>query len=245
MPPLISIITVCYNAEEFIEMTLQSVAQQTYPHIEHIIVDGASTDRTMEIVGRFPHITRKLSEPDQGLYDAMNKGLDMASGEYVHFLNSGDLLYDSEVLSRVFAGAQNQDFLYGDTQVFDLEGGTRAYHKRKPQQEDMSYKSFINGMVVCHQSIIVKRSKAAYYDFSRWTLACDIEWCIRTAQQCETYYDADIYISKFLDGGVSQNNRAQALRERFFISGKYFGWFRTINQQLVISVNYLSSKFRR
>ena len=97
-----SIITVTYNAEQTLERTLRSVAFQTYPHVEHILIDGASKDRTMEIAKiHGKHLTKIVSEPDNGLYDAMNKGLRIATGDYVCFLNAGDKLHASDTLEQI------------------------------------------------------------------------------------------------------------------------------------------------
>ena len=95
-----SIITVTYNAEATLERTLQSVAQQTYPHVEHLIIDGASKDKTLEIARRYPHAIVH-SEPDKGLYDAMNKGIRLATGNYLCFLNAGDTLHSKETLAHI------------------------------------------------------------------------------------------------------------------------------------------------
>ena len=93
--PKLSIITICFNAESYIKPTLDSVANQTFKDLVHVIVDGKSTDSTMIIVDSFPHIQNKVSESDNGLYDAMNKGIDRANGEYLCFMNGGDLFYDN------------------------------------------------------------------------------------------------------------------------------------------------------
>lgn len=96
----VSIITVTYNAEATLERTLKSVAQQTHPDIEHLIMDGASKDRTVEIARQYPHAT-VVSEPDKGLYDAMNKGLQRATGDYLCFLNAGDVLHSHETITHI------------------------------------------------------------------------------------------------------------------------------------------------
>lgn len=97
----ISIITVCFNSARTIEDTLRTVAEQTYRNVEHIVVDGASTDKTLEVVARFPHVARVISEPDQGIYDAMNKGIAHATGEVVGILNADDFYPHTLVLQRV------------------------------------------------------------------------------------------------------------------------------------------------
>lgn len=114
----ISVITVCYNAESVIEKTIRSVLGQTYEDLEYIIVDGASKDHTPDIIEGYLADTRVkyLSEPDKGIYDAMNKGAGMATGDYLEFLNAGDVLADDQVLSHIAerAGQSGADILYGD-----------------------------------------------------------------------------------------------------------------------------------
>ena len=130
MSPLFSIITVTYNAEKVLERTLRSVAEQSYARIEYIVIDGASTDGTMEIVTSYksqsPGLVRfeVISEPDKGLYDAMNKGLRVATGDYVWFLNAGDTLQSPETVARLAEVAERNgmpDILYGETDVVDEE----------------------------------------------------------------------------------------------------------------------------
>ena len=102
--PLVTIITVCYNAAALIEETIQSVLSQDYPNLEYLIVDGASTDGTLDIVRKYADRVKFVSEPDKGIYDAMNKGLKMAKGEWVNFMNAGDTFSDDHVLSDIFHG---------------------------------------------------------------------------------------------------------------------------------------------
>ena len=125
--PKFSIITVTYNAAAVIEDTLQSVITQTYKNIEYIIIDGASTDRTMEIIGRYrKHIHTVVSEPDRGLYDAMNKGIRLATGDYVCFLNAGDELHEDDTLQLIVHSLTGltglPDVIYGRTAIVDEEG---------------------------------------------------------------------------------------------------------------------------
>lgn len=125
--PKFSIITVTYNAENVLEDTIQSVITQTYKNVEYIIVDGKSTDKTMEIVGRYKeHIHTVVSERDKGLYDAMNKGIALATGDYVCFLNAGDELHEDDTLQLMvhsLAGLNElPDVIYGETAIVDEEG---------------------------------------------------------------------------------------------------------------------------
>lgn len=113
----ITIVTVCYNAEKDIEQTLKSVVNQTYKNIEYIIVDGFSTDKTMDIIKKYKnHISCIVSEPDNGIYDAMNKGARIATGDYIQFLNAGDIIYNNNVFENIFGNGidSNVDVIYGD-----------------------------------------------------------------------------------------------------------------------------------
>ena len=124
--PKFSIITVTYNAEAVLEDTIQSVISQTYHHVEYIIIDGASKDKTLSIADRYKeHITQVVSEPDKGLYDAMNKGIRLATGDYLCFLNAGDSFHEDDTLQQMvhtLTGNQLPDVLYGETALVDKEG---------------------------------------------------------------------------------------------------------------------------
>ncbi len=105
-PPLVTVITVCYNAVALIEETIQSVLGQDYPHLEYLIIDGASTDGTLDIIKKYADRIKYVSEPDKGIYDAMNKGLKMAGGEWVNFMNAGDTFADRSVVRKVFVNRE-------------------------------------------------------------------------------------------------------------------------------------------
>lgn len=155
--PVISVITICRNAEKTIERTLQSVAEQIEAagQVEHIVVDGASTDGTMEIVGRFPHVARCISEPDQGIADAFNKGMQMASGEYLLYLNADDWLYDDRVLRDAVEFIQGQgepDWIVGDVMV-DRNGRLERAVKSHPP----SCWSLILRNRICHPAVLIKK----------------------------------------------------------------------------------------
>jgi glycosyltransferase involved in cell wall biosynthesis len=115
--PRVSIVTVVYNGEATLERTILSVKSLNYSNLEYIIIDGASKDGTLDIVERHKEVvSRLISEPDKGLYDAMNKGLDLASGDYVWFINSGDEVADPELLNRIFGINSSADIYYGATE---------------------------------------------------------------------------------------------------------------------------------
>jgi len=155
---LISIITIVYNGANTISATLESVRTQSYQQIEHIIIDGASTDNTLEVVKAFPHITNILSEPDRGVYDAMNKGLTLATGDIIGILNADDLLADATTLAQiatVFEQNKALDCMYGNITFFagnDLDKTVR-YWRSKPYYPTF----FEDGEVPPHPSLYVRR----------------------------------------------------------------------------------------
>lgn len=235
---LITVITICYNAEQFIERTLQCVVNQTFTDYEYLIQDGGSTDGTMALVEKYKNDNFSVySEKDRGIYDALNKAVAHAHGEYVCFLHAGDTFFSNDTLSKVFSMPARPDFIYGDTVIRnELTGQTRPWYKKKPLEKDFSYRSFLNGMVVCHQSMFVKREKCQPYSVGKWKIANDLDWTIRTLKNCESHKDAGIPIAYFLEGGVSDQRRKQALKERFQILKQHFGLIPTLLQHCKIMV---------
>lgn len=155
----ITIITVAFNAARTIADTLDSVASQTHPDIEHIVVDGASTDDTLDIVGRHgKHVARLVSEPDHGIYDAMNKGLSVATGEVVGFLNADDVYADNGVLTRVAANLAKEglDALFGDAEFVN---SARPDHPLRRYRSDRFCPERIAwGWMPAHPALFLKRS---------------------------------------------------------------------------------------
>ena len=153
--PKFSIITVTYNAGKVLEDTIQSVVFQTYRNVEYIIVDGGSTDNTLDVVHKYQErICKVISEPDKGLYDAMNKGIRMATGDYLCFLNAGDELHENETLQKIaytLKGKELPDVIYGETAIVDEEGHF-LHMRRLSTPEHLHWKSFKEGMLVCHQA---------------------------------------------------------------------------------------------
>lgn len=151
--PLISIITVCYNSEKFIESTIKNVLSLEYNNIEYIIIDGGSKDSTLDLISKYrSKLSYFVSEPDKGIYDAMNKGLEKASGDWVCFMNSGDLFYSNMILSRIFNSTISEQInvIYGD--VIRLYENRKVYLKAKPLSV-LSYR-----IPFSHQSCFVRTS---------------------------------------------------------------------------------------
>lgn len=242
MEPLVTVITVVFRAETLIGKTMQSVAEQTMQHIEHLVIDGGSNDRTTDVIRSFERDSlRWISEPDRGIYDAMNKGLALAKGKYVIFLNAGDEFYDSHVLSDVLGDQPKADFYYGNTAVINLAGEVLGDRRLTPPK-NLNWKSLRFGMCVSHQSMIVKRSLCAVYDL-QYKISADIDWTINTLKRCNTIINTDRYIAKFLEGGVSSSRRKSGLKERFIIMCRHYGLVNTILNHCWILLRFIIHVF--
>jgi len=232
--PLFSIITITFNAEATLPPTLLSVDSQTFTDYEHLIIDGASRDGTVSIasgaegVGANPR-RQVFSEPDKGLYDAMNKGLDRARGAYVLFLNAGDAFATPDTLACYAAATGDEtDIIYADTQLVD-----RWRHVVGPRHlsvpEKLTFKSFARGMLVCHQAFCVSRAVAPHYDL-RYRFSADYEWCLRCLKATPVSRTRNLHtvaIDYLTDGLTDQNHKA-SLKERFRIMCRYYGTLPTL-----------------
>lgn len=235
--PLVTIVTITFNASSNIVPTLESVQEQTqtFDDFEHIIVDGASSDDTLLIARRLgvPSL-RILSEPDDGLYFAMNKALDMARGKYILFLNAGDAFHASDTL-RSYADAIyrcDPDIIYSDTVIVDKV--RRVIGPRHLSVPDiLTPRQFEKGMLICHQAFMVRRSLAPHYDTS-YRFSADYDWTIRcikrtTPQKCVNLAMVGI---EYLKDGLTDRNHLKSLRERFDIMSYHFGFLRAVARHL-------------
>lgn len=182
----LSIVTVCYNAEESIEKTMQSVLSQSYENIEYLIIDGMSTDKTLDIVRKYQeehHNIRLISEKDSGIYNAMNKGASYAQGEYIYYLNSGDLFPDEETVEQVMHKLEKSrpDIMYGN---IDVDYGTHKNRISYARQKRLKKMWIALGITVCHQSVFAKTSlvKESGFDES-FKLWADQEWMMRLLEK--------------------------------------------------------------
>lgn len=233
--PKISIVTVAYNCEAVLAQTMESVAAQDYPNIEYLVIDGGSKDNTLKIVEQYgEQVDFLLSEPDKNNYDAMNKGMKHATGDYVWFLHAGDLALEPTTLSQAFAAGQNEDFVYGRVKVLDEAGTEIPWHKQHPSPEELSWKSFRNGMVICHQAMFPHKDIWTDYRFEDYGLVADLDWSIRTLQQAKSFRDTETVLCSFLKGGLSAKNRRASLIERFHILRQHFGLFPTLWEHVQI-----------
>ena len=230
--PTFSIITVTYNAGKVLEDTIQSVISQTYRNVEYIIVDGSSKDNTLEIIGKYSkHISKMVSEPDKGLYDAMNKGIRMATGDYLCFLNAGDKFHEKETLQQITETLKDKDLpdvIYGETAIVD-EGGNFLHMRRLSTPERLNWKSFKQGMLVCHQAFLAKRELALKYPYDmQYRFSADFDWCIRIMKEAKCLHNTRLTLIDYLNEGMTTRNHKASLKERFRIMAKHYGWVSTI-----------------
>ena len=219
-----------YNAEKVLEDTIQSVIAQTYHHIEYIIVDGASKDGTTAIINKYrPRIQTVISEPDKGLYDAMNKGMALASGDYICFLNAGDCFHADNTLLQMahsINGNELPDILYGETAIVNSERHFIRM-RRLSTPETLTWKSFQQGMLVCHQAFFAKRTMTEPYNLT-YRFSADFDWCIRIMKKAQTLHNTHLTIIDYLEEGMTTQNHKASLKERFRIMAKHYGLITTI-----------------
>jgi len=234
--PKLSVITVVYNNVRHIERTLLSVTHQTYANIEYILVDGFSTDGTLEIVQQYTsQIETLISEKDKGIYDAMNKGLAVARGDYVIFMNSGDEFYAPDTVAKVFASAEDADIYYGETEMID-EASNSLGQRRHKAPVQFTWRHFKYGMSISHQAIYIKRSLTQLYD-KQYQLSADIDWILQAAKKAQKIVNVQQYVAKYLVGGMSKKKHRQSLMERFTIMRKHYGLLPTVFNHAVIAFN--------
>jgi len=234
--PILSVITIVYNNVSDIERTMFSVLNQTYTGVEYIVVDGLSNDGTLEVIKRYENrIAKLISERDEGIYDAMNKGLAAATGDYVIFMNSGDEFYDVDTVASVFAAGDDADIYYGETEMID-ENGQSLGQRRHKAPKQFTWRSFKFGMSVSHQAIYIKRALLEPYD-RQYELSSDIDWIIRAAKKAKSIVNVNRYVAKYLVGGMSKKKHRQSLEERFDIMKRHYGLVPTILNHFVIAFN--------
>jgi glycosyltransferase involved in cell wall biosynthesis len=193
--------------------------------VEHIIVDGKSKDNTLALIQLYENPKLKwISEPDSGLYDAMNKAVTMATGDYLCFLNAGDMFFLAETVEKMmnsFQPSSAPDILYGETAIVD-NNGTFLRMRRLKAPETLSWESFKQGMLVCHQAFIVKRTIFEPYDLN-YRFSADVDWCIRLMKKSRRIHNTHLTLINYLDEGVTTANRKASLKERYRIMVKYYG----------------------
>lgn len=238
--PLITIATVTFNAADTLPRTLESVEKQSFSNIEHIIMDGKSKDNTVAIALDYQkrNPDRRIivtSEPDKGLYDAMNKAIDRAKGKYIVFLNAGDKLHDKDTLKLVAdKAALSPAIIYGDTNIVD-NSGTFVRRRRLSPPPVLTWKSFKAGMLVCHQSFYASTSIVPHYNL-KYRFSADFDWCIRIMKEAKKHNRQneliDVPLTDYLEEGMTTANHKASLKERFHIMAHHYGLIPTILQHI-------------
>ena len=234
--PKLSVITIVYNNVAAIERTMLSVLNQTYKNIEYILIDGASTDGTIDVINKYKDkLAVFVSAPDKGIYDAMNKGLALATGDYVLFMNSGDEIYSTETVAAVFASAISGDIYYGETEMFD-ENWNSLGQRRHRAPEHFDWHSFKFGMNISHQAIYIKRSLTQPFDL-KYKYSSDIDWILKSTKKSSSIVNTHLYVAKYLVGGISKKKHLASLKERFKILSHYYGFIPNLLNHIIIALN--------
>jgi glycosyltransferase involved in cell wall biosynthesis len=206
----LSIVTVTYNAAQALEKTIQNIIAQSYfPYIEYIIIDGQSQDHTLEIIKQYEkYISYWVSEPDQGIYDAMNKGIQVAQGEWINFMNTGDIFTSPTTVEQVFQHAkESSEILYGNY-VLSFEN----YKKSKYTPVDLH--DFYKGMLLNHQSTFIRTGLAKTHLYNiNFRFACDYEQLFYFYQKGRVFQHIDLFIAEFKAGGTSTKHKIDYLKE--------------------------------
>ena len=239
-----TIVTITYNAERVLQRTLDSVLAQTYEGVEHLIVDGASKDATLQLAEHYKkksdasdsgHKVIILSEPDHGIYDAMNKGLTQASGDYIVFINAGDSFPQKDTLEKIAHCCHLNELpsdalpavLYGNTDIVDGEGNFLHPRRLQPPAK-LTWRSFRQGMLVCHQAFYARAdiAKNLQYD-TQYKYSADVDWCIRVMKEAERLslplYNIDMVVANYTEEGTTTRHHRESLRERYRVMAHHYG----------------------
>ena len=211
---LISVVTVFYNAAAEIEETILSVINQTYNNIEYIIVDGASTDGTVDVIKKYENkITKWISEPDKGIYDAMNKAIDITTGEWINFMNAGDRFVDNKVVDDIVDGIQGGfDVMFGNS--LQSDNGIIRQRKGKINQGDFP--------TLGHQSTFVKTSLMKERHFNvEYKICADFDFLYNLYKQGHQFFYIDRDIDLYDVSGLSSTHREQLYLEHCLIREKH------------------------
>ena len=233
----VSIITVSYQSAATLRQTIESVLAQDYTNKEYWVIDGGSTDGSLEILKSFGSAIQFISEKDGGIYDAMNKGLAKATGEYVMFLNAGDQFASDDTLKTILNHlSKNPDVLYSDANFVDLKGkfmGKRSEATPHQLPQNLTWKDFKFGMLICHQAFICKKSIAPFFSLE-YQLSSDIDWEIKCLKAAHKISYMPEPICNYLMGGASVKNLKKSWLERFQVLSNHFGFIPTMMNHFVI-----------
>ena len=223
--PKITVVTVCYNAVETIEKTILSVINQTYSNIEYIVIDGNSSDGTVDIIKKYANrISKWISEPDTGIYDAMNKGIDLATGEWINFMNAGDFFVNNHVIEDLLPVFEDKhDVIYGNTILTD---GYLEKTYIPSFGEDGRPR-------LCHQSSFISTQlmKQYHYDDS-FIIAGDTDFFDKIYKCGADFYYIEMIISLNNLDGISSNKRTVSYKEVCRIKKINPSWLKLVKYRI-------------
>lgn len=229
----VTIITVCRNHAKKLEKTIQSVENQTWQKKEYIVIDGASTDETLEVIQQHgDSITQWISEPDQGIYDAMNKGIRLAQGQWVIFMNAGDTFASTDTLQRVFQESQEADVIYGDV--------IKGEHVKKAEPPHNAHRMFF-----CHQSAFVKTSCLTEFPFdTTHRMSADFKQIKQLYLSGKTFRQLDFPVAVFDTKGVSNTSRSAGLYDNIRVIRETDSFWEQVRLLPRLYFTYLFCKIR-
>ncbi|MCM1482927.1 MAG: glycosyltransferase [Muribaculaceae bacterium] len=234
----ITVITVCRNCAAQLARTMQSVAEQTYGGIEYVVIDGASTDESVELIRQSVRVDKWVSEPDRGIYDAMNKGVSMASGQWMIFMNAGDTFAAPDTVARMMEAARpDDDVLYGGVIKKNREGVAVTYPV--PPVRDS------HRMIFCHQSVMCRRELLESHPFDiNHRMSADFKFFKILIREHRAFHRVDFPIAIFDTGGVSNRRRSLGLEDNMKVIMEVDGPLRGAKHLLHLLPTYLMLKIR-
>lgn len=214
--PLFSIITVTYNASDCLEKTIKSVLVQDFKDYEYIVIDGASSDGTLEIISNYKnYISTFISEKDYGVYDAMSKGVSLAKGKWINFLNAGDRFNEDTTLSKVSQYLPNDGVFYGNHRIENSAGEVGSVI-------DVSIRDGVRCIPFCHQAAFYNLETFKRYPFNLdFRLAGDFDQYMRLKFSKENFKYVPLTVAIYLDGGLSSTSRELLISEYYKIMKRY------------------------
>lgn len=248
MPKLFSVITINYNNLDGLKRTFESVHNQTSRHeIDFVVVDGNSSDSSAEFLRENANSIDSLTiEKDKGIYDAMNKGIALAKGKYLWFVNSGDIIFSNTVAEELTAiASESPDVIFGDTMFTDNSGkeiGLISQLKPQPLPQKLNSESFRYGMCLCHQSFLVKKELSPNYNLA-YRQAADIDWILNILKKNPSNLRFDGVIAGFETGGSSYQNEKTAWKERYAVLKAHYGAIPNILAHIWIVMRRMLFKF--
>ena len=241
----ISIITVVYNAKEDLEKTIHSILNQTYKNIEFIIIDGSSTDGTVDIINKYDaNINNWVSEKDKGIYDAMNKGANLANGDFIVFMNAGDIFYENNTIEKFINNIDDTDKVYFGRAKINSNISSWQYPNMQYNINNIDI--WLQDNLPNHQAMFFPKIFYKSYKYNLdYKIGSDSDYKFQSQSECGFIF-LDEVISQFDFGGISSEfnsfkNTKQILKDSWYISMKHKGLLYALKRQFRIITKYIIS----